>query len=196
MPESLRGALEARTLRLDEPTRATLGLMAVGGIRMHHELLVESAGVEVEQVEAHMRAAVDVGVVRVDGADYAFRHALFGEALYADLLPGQRARLHAAVAHAIERRPDLVADGTREHAVALHWARSGDHERTFAAAVRATGADTVALAETLAMYERLFELWDPGARSRGHRGLPAVRCSPRRRGPPGTRASSAGRSIW
>jgi DNA-binding CsgD family transcriptional regulator/tetratricopeptide (TPR) repeat protein len=159
LPESLRGTLEARTLRLDAPTRATLGLMAVGGIRMHHELLVESAGAEVEQVEAHMRAAVDVGVVRVDGADYAFRHALFGEALYADLLPGQRARLHAAVAHAIERRPDLVADGTREHAVALHWARSGDDARTFAAAARATRADTVALAETLAMYERLLELW-------------------------------------
>ena len=168
LPESLRGTLEARTLRLDEPTRATLGLMAVGGIRMHHELLVESAGVEVEQVEAHMRAAVDVGVVRVDGADYAFRHALFGEALYADLLPGQRARLHAAVAHAIERRPDLVADGTREHAVALHWARSGDHERTFAAAARATRADTAALAETLAMYERLLELWDARPRSGDH----------------------------
>ena len=160
VPESLRGALEARTLRLDAPTRATLGLMAVGGIRMHHELLVESADAEVEEIEAHMRAAVDVGVVRVDGADYAFRHALFGEALYADLLPGERARLHAAVAHAIERRPDLVADGTREHEVALHWSRSGDHARTFAAAVRATHAQTGAHAETLAMYERVLELWD------------------------------------
>ena len=74
--------------------------------------------------------------------------------------PGQRARLHAAVAHAIERRPDLVADGTREHEVALHWSRSGDHERTFAAAVRATRAQTGAHAETLAMYERVLELWD------------------------------------
>ena len=160
VPESLRGALEARTLRLDAPTRATLGLMAVGGIRMHHELLAESADAEVEEVEAHMRAAVDVGVVRVDGPDYAFRHALFGEALYADLLPGQRARLHAALAHAIERRPDLVADGTREHAVALHWSRSGDHERTFSAAIRATRAQTGAHAETLAMYERVLELWE------------------------------------
>ncbi len=160
VPESLRGALEARTLRLDAPTRATLGLMAVGGIRMHHELLVESADAEVEEVEAHMRAAVDVGLVSVEGPDYAFRHALFGEALYADLLPGQRARLHAAMAHAIERRPDLVADGTREHAVALHWSRTGDHERTFAAAVRATRAQTGAHAETLAMYERVLELWD------------------------------------
>ena len=160
VPESLRGALEARTLRLDAPTRATLGLMAVGGIRMHHELLVESADIEVEEVEAHMRAAVDVGLVSVEGPDYAFRHALFGEALYADLLPGQRARLHAAMAHAIEQRPDLVADGTREHAVALHWSRTGDHERTFDAAVRATRAQTGAHAETLAMYERVLELWD------------------------------------
>lgn len=160
VPESLRGALEARTHRLDQPTRDTLGVLAVGGIRMHHELLVESAAAEVEEVETHMLAAVDVGVVRVEGSDYAFRHALFGEALYADLLPGQRARLHAAVAQALERRPELLADGTREHAIALHWSRSGDHERTFAAAVRAIRADTAAHAETLAMYERLLELWD------------------------------------
>ena len=32
---------------------------------------------------------------------YAFRHALLGEAVYDDLLPGERVRLHAAYAAAL-----------------------------------------------------------------------------------------------
>ena len=32
---------------------------------------------------------------------YAFRHALLGEAVYDDLLPGERVRLHAAYAEAL-----------------------------------------------------------------------------------------------
>ena len=95
VPESLRGALEARTSRLDAPARDLLGLMAVGGIRVHHELLIEASGAPSVDVDGLLREAVDAGVVRVDGDELAFRHALFGEALYADLLPGERIRTTA-----------------------------------------------------------------------------------------------------
>jgi DNA-binding CsgD family transcriptional regulator/tetratricopeptide (TPR) repeat protein len=159
VPESLRGALEARTSRLDAPARELLGLMAVGGIRVHHELLIEASGADSEEVDGWLRGAVDAGVVRVDGDELAFRHALFGEALYADLLPGQRVRHHAALAQTLERRPGL-ATGSPDHVVALHWSRTGEHERTFAAAARAVRSGSVAHAETLAMCERLLELWD------------------------------------
>lgn len=159
VPESLRGALEARTSRLDGPARQLLGLMAVGGIRVHHELLIEASGADSAQVDERLREAVDVGVLRVDGDDLAFRHALFGEALYADLLPGERARLHASVAETLERRPGLVP-GAPDHVIALHWSRTSEHERTFAAAARAVLGGTAAHAETLAMYERMLELWD------------------------------------
>ncbi len=64
VPESLRGALEARTSRLDVPARELLGLMAVGGIRVHHELLIEASGVDSAEVDGLLREAVDVGVVR------------------------------------------------------------------------------------------------------------------------------------
>ena len=109
VPESLRGALEARTSRLDVPARELLGLMAVGGIRVHHELLIEASGAGSAEVDGLLREAVDAGVVRVDGDELAFRHALFGEALYADLLPGERIRHHASVAQTLERRPGLAA---------------------------------------------------------------------------------------
>ena len=101
----------------------------------------------------------DAGVVRVDGDELAFRHALFGEALYADLLPGERIRHHASVAQTLERRPGL-APGSPDHVIALHWSRTSEHERTFAAAARAVRSGSAAHAETLAMCERLLELWD------------------------------------
>lgn len=159
VPESLRGALEARTSRLDVPARDLLGLMAVGGVRMHHELLIEASGAGPAEVDAMLREAVDAGVVQVDGDELAFRHALFGEALYADLLPGERIRHHAAVAQTLERRPALAA-GPPDHVIALHWSRTSEHRRTFAAAARAVRSGSVAHAETLAMYERLLALWD------------------------------------
>ena len=159
VPESLRGALEARTSRLDVPARELLGLMAVGGLRVHHELLIEASGADSALVDDRLREAVDVGVVRVDGDELTFRHALFGEALYADLLPGERIRHHASVAQTLERRPGL-APGSPDHVIALHWSRTSEHERTFAAAARAVRGGSVAHAETLAMYERLLELWD------------------------------------
>ena len=159
VPQSLRGTLEARTSRLDVPVRDLLGLMAVGGIRVHHELLIEASGADAAAVDGLLREAVDVGVVRVDGDELAFRHALFGEALYADLLPGERIRHHASVAQTLERRPGL-APGSPDHVIALHWSRTREHERTFAAAARAVRGGSVAHAETLAMCERLLELWD------------------------------------
>ncbi len=159
VPESLRGALEARTSGLDVPARKLLGLMAVGGIRVHHELLIEASGVGSADVDGLLRDAVDAGVVRVDGDELAFRHALFGEALYADLLPGERIRHHTSVAETLERRPGL-APGPPDHAIALHWSRTSEHERTFAAASRAVRGESAAHAETLVMYERLLELWD------------------------------------
>ncbi|UMG92290.1 AAA family ATPase [Nocardioides sp. TF02-7] len=158
LPASLRGALEARTGLLPEEARPTLALAAVAGPRVPHALLVEATA-EPTAVDDHLRAAVDVGLLRVDDDSLAFRHALFAEAVYADLLPGERTLLHARLADALERRPDL-ARGTADHAVALHRLAAGDADRAFGAAVRAMRSTTVAHAETLAMHERVLELWN------------------------------------
>jgi DNA-binding CsgD family transcriptional regulator len=44
---------------------------------------------------------VETNVLVADERGYAFRHALLGEAVYDDLLPGERVRLHAAYAEAL-----------------------------------------------------------------------------------------------
>jgi ATP/maltotriose-dependent transcriptional regulator MalT len=159
VPDSVRTALEGRIEALSAAALDTLQLAAVGGNRVDHELLLEAAGVDAERIEADLREAVDAQVLVVEGRDYAFRHALFNEVVYEDLLPGRRARLHARWAQALERRPELAGSAAL-HAVALHWSAAGDRERSFASAVAAARAGSVAHSETLAMYERVLQLWD------------------------------------
>jgi predicted ATPase len=58
-----------------------------------------------EDLELSLRAAVESNVlVQVGDEGYAFRHALLAEAVYDDLLPGERARIHSAYAQALNSR--------------------------------------------------------------------------------------------
>ena len=103
----------------------------------------------------HVLVALDDG--------YGFRHALVREAAYGELLPGERADLHAAFATALEERPDLAHgnDATVAAEIAHHWLRAGDEPRALAAAVRAgtQAADVGALAEAADHFAHALELW-------------------------------------
>ena len=87
---------------------------AVAGRWVSHDWLAAVAGGPEEELTGPLREAVGRGLLLVTPREragqevYEFRHALLQEAVYADLLPGQRARLHGAYAHAIasaRRRP-------------------------------------------------------------------------------------------
>ena len=101
-------------------------------------------------------------MARDDG--FAFRHALLQEVVYDELLPGERARLHAAFAAALEARPELAGGtaATVAAEIAHHWLCAGDEPRALAAAVRAgTEAERVgALAEAARQHKRALELWN------------------------------------
>ena len=87
-----------------------------------HDLLARVAPGTEDQLDADLRAALDANVlVRANETEYAFRHALLGEAVYDDLLPGERMRLHTAYAEAVRelRGPRGAADLAR-HALASH----------------------------------------------------------------------------
>ncbi len=85
------------------------------------------------------------------------------EALYEDLLPGERQRLHERAAAVLDAEPELagVAEHVRWALLAHHWGAAADQPNAFAAAVRA-GAETErigALADAAAHYQRAIELW-------------------------------------
>jgi DNA-binding CsgD family transcriptional regulator/tetratricopeptide (TPR) repeat protein len=93
---------------------------------------------------------------------YQFRHALMQEAIYQDLLPTERTRLHATFAQTIAALPGSSADPSRAAELAHHWYAAHDLPRALVASVEAAKAaeQAYAFAEALTQYERALGLWD------------------------------------
>jgi DNA-binding NarL/FixJ family response regulator len=105
LPEDLADLLLVRLDRLDEDARTLVREASVAGQRIPHDLLAAVTSLDGARLDQALRAALDQNVlVRAGDEGYAFRHALLGEAVYDDLLPGERRRLHTAYAEAIRER--------------------------------------------------------------------------------------------
>jgi ATP/maltotriose-dependent transcriptional regulator MalT len=161
-PDTLRDALMLRVERLSDAARGLLGLVAVGQ-RLDHQVLEDTSGLESRVVRDALREAIDghILVVQDDGM-YRFRHALLREVVEDDLLPGERAELHRALARALQERLDDGAGAQITAAIAHHFDAAGDQPEALAAAVRAATAAERAYAsgEAAALLERALELWD------------------------------------
>src|SRR5207253_3861798 len=74
------------------------------GRRVDHELLAAAAGLDEQALDDALREAVGRQLLFADaGGGYTFRHALLQEAIYADLLPGERTRLHSIYVELLSR---------------------------------------------------------------------------------------------
>jgi DNA-binding CsgD family transcriptional regulator len=110
-----------------------------------------------------LRAAVEHQLLAVDDSGgFVFRHALTREAVYDDMLPGERSQLHAAFGEALDGDARLAGDGAPVDALlAYHWDAARDLPRAFAASVRAAGSLSMSFApdQALAHLERAVGLW-------------------------------------
>jgi tetratricopeptide (TPR) repeat protein len=165
LPATVRDLLRGRVQALPELARQVLGVVAVAGRRVPHRLLAEVAGLEDQLLVQALRAAVadQLLVTRPDQDGYELRHALLAEVIEADLLPGERARLHAAYARVLIERPEL-ADASPAVAaaeVAVHWDAAGAWAQALPARVRAglAAERARALAEADHHYQRALTLW-------------------------------------
>lgn len=122
LPVELADLLLVRLDRLDADGRLTVRAASVAGRRVSHALLARASGLADGALDAALRGAVEAQVLLPVGGDaYLFRHALLAEAVYDDLLPGERVRLHAAYVRALEHHdvPGTAAELAR-HARAAH----------------------------------------------------------------------------
>ena len=92
---------------LSPGTAAVLRMAAVGGTVLDEQLLVAVVDEPVTAVEAALREAVDRNVLVQHADRLAFRHSLLRDAVYEDLLPSQRSRLHARYADAVRDRTGM-----------------------------------------------------------------------------------------
>ncbi len=122
VPVDLADLLLARLDRLDEGGREVVRAAACAGRRVSHAQLAAVVGRVDGELDRSLRNAVEQNILARVGEDsYAFRHALLAEAVYDDLLPGERVRLHAAYTAALlSQRVDGTAAELARHALAAH----------------------------------------------------------------------------
>jgi predicted ATPase len=96
LPPSLREVLLTRLVRLGDRTQQLLRVAAAAGPGATQPLLAAVAGLDDQQLLEGLREAVDQQLLQPGGEGYVFRHALLAEAVYSELLPGERVRLHTA----------------------------------------------------------------------------------------------------
>ncbi len=168
IPPTLRDVLLTRVTALSDEAQRILGVAAVAGRTVQPALLAVVAGTDEAAIEAPLREAVAAQILATDQASradaYRFRHALLAEAVYDDLLPNERRRLHAAYAAALDtgRVPDGAEGASMLAALAHHATAAHDQVRALHAWVRAAraAAATHAFGEAGRAYERAIELWD------------------------------------
>ncbi|HVV10179.1 helix-turn-helix transcriptional regulator [Amycolatopsis sp.] len=159
MPAGLAEVLLARLERLSADARRVLRVISVAGESVSHAALAEVSGLGEDELDEALREAVQHHVLVVEKGAYTFRHALLSEAVYGDLLPGERTRMHAAYAVRINRTPQGRGHDAK---LAYHSLQSRDVTTALPALLRAAdeaerlGAPGAALRHV----EQALEIWD------------------------------------
>jgi predicted ATPase/DNA-binding CsgD family transcriptional regulator len=163
LPPSLRDVLLARVERLSEPAQRVLRTVSAAGRWVADGLLAAVATLDEATRYAALREAVEHHLLVVDesGRGYAFRHVLARDAVYDDMLPGERVRLHAEYGAALEADPALAGgEGPVASMLARHWYAAHDLPRALTASVEAARATArYAPAEGQRHFERVLEIW-------------------------------------
>jgi DNA-binding CsgD family transcriptional regulator len=162
-PRSLRDAFLLRIERLPDDAQRALRAIAVGR-RLDAETVAQLTGIAQTALNEGLREAVSEQVLIADEEGrLLFRHALLREAVYDDLLPGERGELHLALARLLEERPigSEEREFERTTMIASHYAAAGEQSAALRATVRAAlAAQRVhAYGEVADLAERALELW-------------------------------------
>ncbi len=162
-PQSLRDAFLLRIERMPADAKRAARAIAVGR-RLDEAMLAEVTGIDSGALHEALRAAVAEQVlVTVSSGAFTFRHALLREAVYDDLLPGERVELHLALARLLEQGDPASDEREVERAtmVASHYASAGDQPAALRATVRAavSARKIHAYGEAADLAERALELW-------------------------------------
>ncbi|TVT50090.1 AAA family ATPase [Amycolatopsis rhizosphaerae] len=174
LPAELAEVLLARLERLSPDARRVLRVISVAGEGVSHAALADVSGIGENELDEALREAVQHHVLVVEDGSYTFRHALLQEAVYGDLLPGERIRMHAAYAARIMRTPQGRGHDAK---LAYHSLQSRDMTTALPALLRAAdeaerlGAPGAALRHV----EQALEIWHAVPESSHPEGVDELR---------------------
>lgn len=158
IPAGLADVLLSRLERLAPATQRIIRIVSVADRSVSHMVLTEVTDVGDTELDEALREAVQHHVLVVDGVFYSFRHALLREAVYSDLLPGERSRIHAAYAARLRGK----AGPRQATLLAYHSLESNDLPTALVASLQAAdeaerrGAPGAALRSV----EQALRIWD------------------------------------
>jgi DNA-binding CsgD family transcriptional regulator len=118
LPWTVAEAVRRQVDGLEPDVRAVVSAMSVLGRRVAFDLLAAVTGEDETELIAHLRTAVDAGlIVETDSDVFSFHHDLAREAIEGGLLGRERRRLHEAALAAMR------VDGTHDHVALTHHAQ-------------------------------------------------------------------------
>jgi predicted ATPase len=153
VPSGFQRLVERRLGRLDKMARAVVGAAALFGREFEPSMLSAATGLDDTIVLNALGEAIAAHLVerRAGTEQLAFRHALIREGVVASLPPGDRARLAAGAAIAVEQSATAMTPEQLELAAGLRY-QAGDREGAARLLVRlgaqALHAGAVASAES------------------------------------------------
>ncbi|MCK6564290.1 MAG: AAA family ATPase [Dehalococcoidia bacterium] len=159
IPEGVRHVIGSRLARLSPEDRRLLQAAAVLGddFGQMFPAIARMLDVEISTFEEAVEDAVSAGMLRVDGEEYRFAHALIRDALLEEISLPRRQNLHLRAARAMEevyaRNP-----GPRLSAIAVHYRMAGpfaDGQKAIEFSLRAGEAARQAFA-----YEEAQAHWE------------------------------------
>ncbi len=159
LPAGLADLLVARLAGLSAAAQQVLRAAAAAGRRIDDDLVMAASGLATAEYEDAVREAVVRQLLVPDGeAGLEFRHALLREAIYNDLLPQERTRLHARLAELLAERP---GEGTAAE-LAGHCLASHDIPGAFAASLQAAKEAwrLAAPADAHRHFDQALALWE------------------------------------
>jgi DNA-binding CsgD family transcriptional regulator/tetratricopeptide (TPR) repeat protein len=164
LPAHVRDVVLLRLATLSPQAQQVVRWAAAAGRRMSHALLSAVSELpEPELLEALRELVRSHVLIGQHDGSYRFRHALTQEAVYSDLLPGERRARHAGVATALSASPELGDDqpSAVTALIAHHWEAAGDHEKALVAAIAAGRAavDIQGFSEGLQHFRRALAMW-------------------------------------
>ena len=159
IPEGVKEVIGRRLSRLRESTNRVLGVAAVAGRSFSLPLLERVEPLRGDNILESVEEAAAAQLVREEPGrpgDYSFAHPLIHETLYDELSSARRARLHGALADALDSDdPDLLVPIARHRIEA-----GGAGGRAVGAALAAARHDLGRLAyeDAAAICERALEV--------------------------------------
>jgi predicted ATPase len=137
IPRSVKDAVQERTDQISESGRRVLTLAAVAGRRFDFGLLQQLTDYDEQQLLVLMKELIAAQLVVEESAEqFAFRHALTRQAVYADLLVRERKSLHRRIADTMEHLFESSADA-RLADLASHFYEASAWEKALAYGERA-----------------------------------------------------------